>query len=160
MVDTYIMATQGKVAELKEPASKAGELPEDVLATLWERLVKPEMKGRYELAVVRTLLRVTVVRYTLCCFNCYDKLRACDIEDWGDSVRITVTSAKNDQMHEGSVNCILNEDKDFFRFAFRQLGFKIKKPGDKSYFNCVVHRRKGQCSLATAGSPTHMLQRC
>jgi hypothetical protein len=143
MVDTYIEAAKRRAAEQKGPARKAGELPEDVLDILRERLVKPDAKGRYDLAVVRTLLRVTVVKYTFCRFNCYDKLRACDVEDRGDSIRITFSSAKNDQMHRGSVSYIVKEDAvEFIRFAFRQLGFRMGEADDKAYLNCRIHRTK------------------
>jgi hypothetical protein len=146
LVDTYLEAAKRRAAESRELARKAAELPADTLEALMEALIRPHQAAgtRSDLSIIRTLLRVTIVRYTLCRFNCYSKLRVCDVEDKGDSFKLTFIAAKNDQMHNGSTSFLVHQNAvEFIRYAFAQLGFVPGDRENKSYLNCVVKNVNG-----------------
>jgi hypothetical protein len=150
LVDTYIEATKRRAAEAREPAKKAPELPPELLEELLRKFVKPHQEAGTEpdLSVIRTLLRVVIVRYTICRFNCYNKLRVCDVEDRGDCFRLTFVAAKNDQMQNGSISYIVQQDAvAFIRYAFLKLGFVPGNREDKSFLNCVIKKVKGKQSV-------------
>jgi hypothetical protein len=150
LVDTYIEAAKRRAAEAREPAKKAPELPPNLLAELLRKFVRPHQEAGTEpdLSVIRTLLRIVIVRYTICRFNCYNKLRVCDVEDRGDCFRLTFVAAKNDQMHNGSISYIVQQEAvAFIRYAFQKLGFTPGNREDKSFLNCVIKKVKGRQSV-------------
>jgi hypothetical protein len=149
-VDTYIEAAKRRAAENKEPARKAVEAPQDAIEKLLAEFVRPywDGEGRADPYHLRTVMRAVIVRYTFCRFNCYNKLRACDVQDKGDCMVLHFTSAKNDQMHKGSMSYVVNEEAvKTIRFASRELGLRLGDQNDKNFLNCALHKGKDRVSI-------------
>ena len=150
-VDTFIEAAKRKAASDREPAVKAGTLPSDILDLLYSRFVAPfeEEGAGFDPVKLRTIVRLTVVYHTFCRFSCFNKLRATDFEDMGDSIRVRFGSAKNDQMHNGSECFIVQSQSGFdavqlIRFYFEKFGLKFgAAQKDLSFVNCIVRKLKG-----------------
>jgi hypothetical protein len=102
-VDIYLSAAKRRAAEVKPVVQKAGILPDDILVRLYPVCVTPHAEGNQSAdpVMLRTYVRAMVAYFTFCRFNCYSKLRACDLEDDGTCIQITFRSAKNDQFHKG-----------------------------------------------------------
>jgi hypothetical protein len=149
-VDTYLEAAKRRAAEAREPARKAGELPEDTIERLLEAYARPywDGEGKADPYMLRTLMRAVIERYTFCRFSCYSKLRVCDLEDKGDCIKILFTSAKNDQFHKGSISYIVNSDAlKLIRFTCSELGFRLGDSSDKSLLNCALHKGKDRVTV-------------
>jgi hypothetical protein len=145
LVDTYLEVAKRRAAEARKPVKKVPVVPPDALQLLMRKFVEPHKQAgmKPDLAVVRKLLRITVERFTLCRFSCFNQLRVCDVEDRGDSIKLTFIAAKNDQMHNGSCSFIVNEEVvSFIWYAFDQLGFKLGDSENKAFLNCVIKRVK------------------
>jgi hypothetical protein len=145
-VDMYLEAAKRRAADRRPPAVKAPELPADTWEQLVDKHVRPIWEGqkKADWIALRTILRVTVVKFTFCRFDCYDRLRANDFEDKEDGIKITFNSAKNDQLHQGNSSYIVNEEAcRVIRYAFREFGFRMGDKLDNRHLNCVLVRKKG-----------------
>jgi hypothetical protein len=143
--DMYLEAAKRQAAKRRLPPKKAGQIPADTigwlaemhLAKVWAGEAKPDWLK------LHTILRVTVVKYTFCRFDCYNRLKAGDFEDTGDGIRVTFNSAKNDQLHQGNCSFIVNElAVKVVRYAFQQFGFRMGDRGDNRFVNCVLRKTK------------------
>jgi hypothetical protein len=107
-----------------------------------------EKSGLADPVRMRTFVRAVVIYFTFCRFNCYNKLRAQDFEDMGDSIKITFQSSKNDQYHNGQSSYVVENDSvinpvQIIRSYFKLCGFKFGLAnGDQSFVNCVMRRKK------------------
>jgi hypothetical protein len=139
-----------RASEIKPPTKRAGQLPDDILHRLFPVCFEPCVKDKKSSnpILLRTYVRDVIIYFTFCCFNCYSKLRAMDLEDNSDSIEITFPSAKNDQYHKGRTTCVVSNDSEvnpveIIRTYFRLCRFKFGRAnGDKSYLNCVMRRSK------------------
>jgi hypothetical protein len=106
--DMYLEAAKRRAAKRRRPAKKAGQIPADSIERLVEGHLAKVWAGEEKPDWLKlcTILRVTVVKYTFCRFDCYNRLKAGDFEDTGDGIRETFNSAKNDQLHQGNCSFI------------------------------------------------------
>jgi hypothetical protein len=144
--DMYLEAAKRRAAKRRQPAKKAGQIPADTIERLVEGHLTKVWAGeeKPDWLKLRTILRVTVVKYTFCRFDCYNRLKAGDFEDTGDGIRVTFNSAKNDQLHQGNCSFIVNElAVKVVRYAFQQFGFRMGDRGDDRFVNCVLRKTKG-----------------
>ena len=145
IVDIFLTAAKRRAAESKPVVKKAEILPTNIMGKLYEKYFVGE---DCDPVMARTFVRVTVIYFTFCRFNCYSKLRAMDLEDNGTSITVTFPSAKNDQYHEGQSSCLVSSDKavdpvKIVRKYFHMCGFKFgSEAGDSSLLNCVIRRKK------------------
>lgn len=156
--DIMLSAAKRRAAEIKLPVKKAGELPDDILHTLYPLCFLPFLNGSKtaDPVLLRTYVRDVVIYFTFCRFNCYSRLRAMDVEDDGQNLQITFTSAKNDQYHNGRTTCLVGNDSvvnpvNIVRSYFKLCKFKFgRENGDTSRLNCVIRRKK--CGWTADGS--------
>jgi hypothetical protein len=150
MVDIFLVAAKRRAAEAKPAVKKAGVLPTDILFKLHEKyyLTNLENAATIDPVMLRTFVRAVIVYFTFCRYNCYNKLRAMDLEDNGNSITVTFTSAKNDQFHNGQSSCLIAnslavDPVSIVRKYYQLCGFKFGKiHGDTSYLNCVMRKKK------------------
>jgi hypothetical protein len=148
--DILLAAAKRRASESKPPTKKAGKLPDDILHQLFLVCMGPCLKDKIssDPVLLRTYVWDVIIYFTFCRFNCYSKLRAMDLEDNGDSIEITFSSAKNDQYHNGRTTCVVANDTavnpvEIIRTYYKLCGFKFGQAnGDKSYLNCVMRRSK------------------
>jgi hypothetical protein len=143
--DMYLEAAKRRAAERRPTTKKAGQIPADALERLVEKHLRDVWEGIAEpdWLKLRTILRVTVVKFTFCRFDCYNRLRVQDFEDTGDGIKVTFNSAKNDQMHQGNSSYIVNEQAcRVVRYAFQQFGFQMGNSKDDRFVNCVLRKTK------------------
>jgi hypothetical protein len=116
-VDTMLTAAKRKAAESRRIVQKAGKLPDDTLQGLYLVHYLPHLEGdkTADPVMLRTFVRTIVVYFTFCRFSCYNRLRAMDFEDYGDSILITFPFAKNDQFHQGKATCLVSNGTDLDR---------------------------------------------
>ena len=149
IVNIFLASAKRRAAIEKPPVQKAGSLPEDTMFRLYPVCFQHvEKSGLADSVRMRTFVRAVVIYFTFCRFNCYNKLRAQDFEDMGDSIKITFQSSKNDQYHNGQSSYVVENDSvinpvQIIRSYFKLCGFKFGLAnGDQSFVNCVMRRKK------------------
>jgi hypothetical protein len=150
MVDIFLNAARRRAAEARPPVQKAEQLPMDILQRMHDKVMSGYIVGdktSVDPVNLRTLVRVFVVYFTFCRFNCFQQLTAQDFEDCGDSIKISFRSAKNDQMHKGSESFIVENIElnpvQLLRTYFDLCGFKFGLVnGDKSFVNPIIFKGK------------------
>lgn len=162
-VDAYLEAAKRKAVETKQPVQKAGEVPKDTVEQMIKKYVEPfwEKKKKVDLDAVRTILRVTIVKFTFCRFDCYRQLKACDLIDTEDGIKVNFPRAKNDQWHKGNSSFVVDPlAVRLIKFSFECLGYTMGGT-DKSFLNCVlVKKKRGHKVCGTrAISYTHATKR-
>ena len=161
--DRFLDGAMRTAATRRQPVKKAGEaslawLQDQVKTTVWDRLDRGDRVDGYKF---RLLFRLTIEYYTLCRLSDYQKLRAKHLELIDGGLQITFPQAKNDQMHQGQVTVLSENDTQLCPVKLakeysRQLGMKLgAAAADGKHLCCRIRKNAARWS-AEAGLPVSL----